>query len=76
MLARQALYHLSHASSPFCSCFLGQLGLWVSYFRLPTAAGMTNIHSVIGVMMGFVYILPWLASNYDAPNLSLPSSCD
>jgi hypothetical protein len=44
MLARQALYHLSHTSSPSCSGYFGdrvlffcpgQPGQGSSYFRLP-----------------------------------------
>jgi hypothetical protein len=50
-LAKQALYHLSHISSPFGFGYFGDrlslfcpccLGLWSSYVKFPTIAGMTG----------------------------------
>jgi hypothetical protein len=61
MLARQALYHLNHSSSPFCSGNFGvifcpgQPGLWFTYFTLHTIAGMTDVHhhtQLLSIEMG------------------------
>jgi hypothetical protein len=52
-LGRQAIYHLSHASSPLCSGYAGGrvllfAGLQSSYFMLPAVTGMTGAHPDTG----------------------------
>jgi hypothetical protein len=43
-------------------------------FMLPGVAGMTGIHYCTHwLKWGFMNYLPWLASNLDPPDLSLPS---
>jgi hypothetical protein len=43
MLAKQALYHFSHTSSPFSLVILEMGVSLFAYFKLPTIAGMMGI---------------------------------
>jgi hypothetical protein len=69
VLAGQVLYHLSHASSPFCSGYFGdrislfypgQPGPQSSYFIVPAIAGMTGAshHSHLLVETGSRELFP------------------
>jgi hypothetical protein len=84
-LARQALYCLSHASSPFCPGYFGDGGLAFlaldgldcdsTICTLPSITGMTGPPSYL-LRWGFPSFLPGLASNHNPPDLRFPSSWD
>jgi hypothetical protein len=90
VLAKQALYHLSHTSRPFGSSSFGDRGLTfglgqpelqILLSTLPTIAGMTGMHHHTQP-----FLLSWLGvggvsktftqadMEHDPPNFSLPSS--
>jgi hypothetical protein len=86
-LPGQVLYHLSHASSPFCfsyfSCSvshlcLGWSGPWSFFFFLPCSWDYRCVSSCAAYLLRWALanFLPVLPSNFDPPGLCLPSSWD
>jgi hypothetical protein len=83
-LARQVLYHLSHAASPFCFFYFwvspfmpGQVWMAVLLFMLPTITGMTGVHQhahLLLVKVGSCKLLPGMNLNCNTAILLISPS--
>jgi hypothetical protein len=81
--AKQALYHLSHTSSPVCSGYFDFIFLVVLGFKLRNSClnHFTCLKQGVWLLWLFwrwdlLHYLPGLVLDCDPPNLSLPSSED